>query len=149
METAQHLKIAPLQKRIGAAFLDTLIMVVLFFVMVTFFGTKTGSATNHTNTYQVALVGFPFLLYLMLILAYFTVLEWRFGMTVGKRLLGIRVVDYSGKKISFRQAFTRNILRILDGMPYLVPYIVGLVVVLTSQNRMRIGDLAAKTIVSQ
>jgi uncharacterized RDD family membrane protein YckC len=41
--------------------------------------------------------------------AYFIFLEWRFGMTAGKKLFGLRVVPYGGaaEKLSFPSAFWR------------------------------------------
>jgi uncharacterized RDD family membrane protein YckC len=35
-------------------------------------------------------------------------LEWRFGATVGKRLLNLRALRTSGEPLSFRQALARN-----------------------------------------
>jgi uncharacterized RDD family membrane protein YckC len=66
------------------------------------------------------------------------------GQTLGKRLLGIRVVNQDGSRVSFGASFIRNILRIVDALPVL--YIVGLITVLaTGERRQRVGDLAART----
>ena len=39
----------------------------------------------------------------------------------------------------------RNLLRVADGLPFVVPYLLGVVVALTGGDRRRIGDRAAST----
>jgi len=46
---------------------------------------------------------------------YHTVMEWRCGATVGKRILGLVVVDMAGAPISWRQALGRSLAYYLDG----------------------------------
>lgn len=75
---------------------------------------------------------------------YFVILEGLFGQTVGKRAAGIVVVSRDGSPITFRQSLVRNLLRAVDGV---LNYAVGLVVMLLSDDRQRIGDLAADTLV--
>ncbi|WP_435159330.1 RDD family protein [Haladaptatus sp. DFWS20] len=75
---------------------------------------------------------------------YFIVLEGLFGQTLGKRLLGIVVVKRSGEPISMGSSLVRNVLRIIDGI---LSYAVGLVVMLVSDDRQRIGDHVADTVV--
>jgi uncharacterized RDD family membrane protein YckC len=45
----------------------------------------------------------------LLFLAYTVIAEWQWGQTVGKRLLGLRVVQESGARISFGQAIVRSL----------------------------------------
>lgn len=45
----------------------------------------------------------------LLFLGYTVVAEWQWGQTLGKRLLGLRVVQESGARISFGQAFVRSL----------------------------------------
>ncbi len=81
---------------------------------------------------------------------YFMVFEGPFmqGQTIGKMAVSIRVVDEkSNKTISYTQSFIRNLLLIIDIMPYVLPYLLGFIVVLTSKKDQRIGDMGAKTIV--
>ena len=65
------------------------------------------------------------------------------GQTYGKRLIGIRVVQKSGAPITFVQAWTRNLLRLIDDLPF--SFVVGTIAVCAS--RRRIGDFVAGTIV--
>ncbi|ELY58180.1 RDD domain-containing protein [Natronococcus amylolyticus DSM 10524] len=75
-------------------------------------------------------------------LGYFVALEAAVGQTVGKYIAGVAVVNPDGTPISVGQALVRNVLRIVDGI---LNYAVGLVVMLVTDDRQRIGDLAAGT----
>ncbi|WP_436912165.1 RDD family protein [Halosimplex marinum] len=78
------------------------------------------------------------------VFGYFTILEGLYGQTAGKRLVGVIVVSSDGSPVTFRQALSRNLWRLIDG---LFSYAVGLVVMLVSEDRQRIGDHAAGTLV--
>jgi len=54
---------------------------------------------------------FPFAMGLLYIL-YFPIAETMYGATIGKRLLGLKVVTKTGGKLSFEKAFIRNISKI-------------------------------------
>src|SRR5690606_31901397 len=69
---------------------------------------------------------------------------WR-GQTLGKRLLGLRVMDEQGLHLTFSQVAVRNLLRVFDSIP--VFYAVGGLAMVLSPRRQRLGDLAANTIV--
>lgn len=87
------------------------------------------------------------------ILAYFVIsvgygiaMEWYWrGQTIGKRLLGLRVMDEQGLRLQFSQVVIRNLLRAVDSLPAF--YMVGGVVCLITHQAQRFGDLAANTIV--
>jgi hypothetical protein len=73
-------------------------------------------------------------------------LEWRFaGQTLGKRAVGIRVLQLSGMRISLLQAVVRNLVRIVDLLPAL--YLTGGASALLDPLGRRLGDLAAGTVV--
>ena len=76
--------------------------------------------------------------------AYYVGMEARFGATVGKHLLGTRVVAEGGSPIDLPAAVIRNLLRIVDG---LFGYLLGAVVASCSPRRQRIGDRVAGTFV--
>jgi uncharacterized RDD family membrane protein YckC len=67
------------------------------------------------------------------------------GRTVGKRTVGLRVVNLQGGAIGLRRSLIRNLLRIVDMLPG--AYIVGLIAVVASRHNQRLGDLAAGTLV--
>ncbi len=85
-------------------------------------------------------------LYFAVSLLYGIVTEWFWrGQTVGKRLLGLRVVEASGLRLRPSQIIVRNLLRFADLLPGL--YLVGGVCCVLSPRRQRLGDIAAGTIV--
>lgn len=67
------------------------------------------------------------------------------GQSIGKRWLGLRVVADGGFALDLRQSVVRNLLRVVDGLPW--SYVVGLVAMLVSRDGKRLGDLAAGTVV--
>jgi uncharacterized RDD family membrane protein YckC len=70
--------------------------------------------------------------------------EGRWGVTLGKYLLGIRTVGTDLRPCGFGRAFLRNLLLIVDGFFY---FLVGLILVALTEQWQRLGDLAARTIV--
>ena len=86
--------------------------------------------------------------YFVISVAYAIVLEWRWrGQTIGKRLLGLRVMDVHGLRLQLPQIALRNLLRVVDMLPFF--YLVGGVTAIFSRNAQRLGDMAANTIVTR
>jgi len=78
-------------------------------------------------------------------LLYFTFFEGTSGQTLGKQLVGIRVVDeVTERPPPIEQALLRNILRIIDS---LFVYLVGFILIETQPNKKRLGDIVARTVV--
>jgi uncharacterized RDD family membrane protein YckC len=67
------------------------------------------------------------------------------GASPGKRAFGLRVIRDNGLPITFAQSLVRNLVRIVDFMPWC--YGVGLVTMFVSPRAQRLGDLAAGTLV--
>jgi hypothetical protein len=67
------------------------------------------------------------------------------GRTLGKSLIGIRVVDERGGRLTFYQVMVRNVLRIVDLLP--LAYLCGGVTACLRDDQRRLGDLAAGTVV--
>lgn len=76
---------------------------------------------------------------------YHPVLEliWR-GQSPGKRYAGLRVVDRGGGVPSRRQILIRNLFRLIDSLPLF--YAVGLISCFITAESVRLGDLAAGTL---
>ena len=66
------------------------------------------------------------------------------GRTPGKRIAGVRLVTREGDIPGAGPLLLRNIFRILDSLP--VCYLVGLISVVMTEHHVRIGDLAAGTL---
>lgn len=76
---------------------------------------------------------------------YFFPLEWAWGQTLGKRLVGIRVVGPDGRPPGAWRAFVRTAARLVDSI--LCMGIFGLLSILATPRRQRVGDLLAGTTV--
>ena len=68
------------------------------------------------------------------------------GQTLGKRLVGIRVVSDRGVPITGAQAVLRSLVGTIDG-PIPFCYLLGLASMLLTRKFQRLGDLAAGTMV--
>jgi hypothetical protein len=81
-----------------------------------------------------------------LIWGYFLAFElmWN-GQTPGKRLAGTQVVQVSGAPAGFGEAAIRNVIRIIDFLPF--AYAIGFLVMLSNRRSRRLGDFAANTLV--
>lgn len=69
---------------------------------------------------------------------------WR-GQTIGKRVVGLRVVAHSGLPAGLWALVARNLLRAIDALPGL--FTLGCAAIWLSPKRQRLGDLAAGTVV--
>jgi uncharacterized RDD family membrane protein YckC len=82
----------------------------------------------------------------LLVWGYFIVLEGLWGgRTPGKAAARIRVVRADGRPVTWTQVTVRNLLRIVDFLPFY--YIVGGLLVVLTRRSQRLGDLAAGTVV--
>jgi uncharacterized RDD family membrane protein YckC len=77
---------------------------------------------------------------------YFVVLEGRWGITLGKLVMQIRVVDLEGRPPSYLQAFLRMLLRLVD-VPLFIGFTPAGLVLLFSECKQRLGDRLAETYV--
>ena len=66
------------------------------------------------------------------------------GRTPGKRIAGVRLVTRKGGLPSVGAILMRNVFRLLDSIPMF--YFVGLAACVFTTDRVRIGDLAAGTV---
>ncbi len=140
---------AGLIQRIGAVLIDMLILVVAAIVLSIPFGILV--ALSWAGFGSAGLVAAwlwgPFALVTLLLgLAYFTYFEGTTGQTIGKRVVGIRVVVFgSGRPPDLGKAAVRNLLRIVDWLPAF--YFIGFVLALLTARKQRLGDVVADTVV--
>jgi len=66
------------------------------------------------------------------------------GRSPGKRIADVRLVTAQGHTPGSGSLLIRNIFRIVDGLPGI--YTIGLIVTIFTKNHIRIGDMAAGTI---
>ncbi len=128
-------------RRVLAIIVDGLVLGILFWVMSMLFGTS--SVEGGTASASLGTLGT--LVYLVIVFAYYALLEGYLGQTVGKMLLGIKVVrEGTGEVPGIGAAAIRTVLRIIDGFFF---YLVAFITVLVSGKNQRLGDMAANTLV--
>lgn len=69
----------------------------------------------------------------------------RDGQTIGKRAMGLRVVNANGTPVTWLPSVVRNLLRTVDMLPF--AYGFGLTSALMDDHGRRLGDFAAGTLV--
>jgi uncharacterized RDD family membrane protein YckC len=140
-----ELENAGIALRFVAVLLDLVIVLLPLVILV---GLLTGggyaeSGNGYANA-GVIVGGNALLLMLALALGYYVVCEATTGMTLGKRMVGIRVVAEGGEHVTLVAAIVRNLLRLVDALFF---YFVGFLFAVTSSRGQRLGDRAAHTMV--
>lgn len=74
-------------------------------------------------------------------------LEGILGATIGKMLMGQKIVKTNGFPIDLPAAIIRNVLRPVDAIPFFLPYLTGIILIQSSPKRQRLGDRLANTVV--
>lgn len=127
--------------RIGAFLVDRVLLVVLFYVPL-----LPGSALESTLGDRVAgwLLTLGLLAGIAIFLTYTLLLEGLYGQTPGKRLFGIVVVKEDGSPCTVGASVVRSLGWILDRF---FLYMVGLLLIATTDRSQRLGDILADTVV--
>jgi uncharacterized RDD family membrane protein YckC len=130
--------------RIVAVIIDTIIVLIaslVIFIPLAFF-----VGFLAFGTFGFLFFGPATLLTWLLWLLYFTYFESTSGQTIGKQAMNIRVVDDATlQRLDFGRSLVRSILRIIDWLPFF--YLIGFILIVTNQNKQRIGDMAARSLV--
>ena len=128
-------------RRILATIVDAIIFSIFYWVLAVLFG----STSVEGGSFAYSLGAIASLLYIVGVFAYYLFMEGYLGQTVGKMLLGIKVVrEDTGGVPGLGAAAWRTVLRIIDGILF---YAVAFVSVLATQKNRRLGDMAAHTLV--
>jgi uncharacterized RDD family membrane protein YckC len=128
-------------RRVLATIVDGIVLGVGFWIMSALFGTTSveGGQVGASLSGVAALASF------ILVFAYYILLEGFLGQTLGKMLLGIKVVrEGTGEVPGLGAATIRTLLRIIDSLFF---YLVAFIAVLASQKNKRLGDMVAHTLV--
>ena len=150
VETAQHIKLnynpAGITERIIAYFLDGIVLLAywLFLVAIAAIGDDPTSPVNTSNGEEYLWLGM--LIILLPLMLYHLIIEilWN-GYSVGKWLMGIRVVKLDGTRPELSNYLLRWLIRLFEvtmtsgGM--------ALITILINGKGQRLGDIAAKTCV--
>ena len=123
--------------RAVATIIDTFLLIVIGYLIAL--------VTDSTTAAGFQLEGVPMLLWLVIGVGYYIVLEAQSGATLGKRVVGLRVVKLEGGgPIDWQASLSRNLLRLIDGFFF---YLVGAIIVWSSDKKQRLGDKVAGTVV--
>ena len=135
---------AGLTRRALAFFVDYLVCIPLIYAVAEFSGRSTEAALNlfplSTEYIMDGLVERG--MALLVIAVYGFVCETMWGRTLGKRILGMRVVTPKGQALGAERVFLRNIMRALE-LCY-PPFVMGaMFAVIFTRKHQRIGDFIA------
>jgi uncharacterized RDD family membrane protein YckC len=130
-----HLRAAGALPRAQAWMVDLLLRIGVFML-----------AAIPLSLFGVGGNGLALLLLFALTWAYSVACEvWLGGQTLGKRALGLRVVNADGTPVTWLPSVVRNLLRVVDALPGV--YGVGLISTLIDPHARRLGDIVAGTMV--
>jgi len=135
-------RLAQKRIRVFAAIVDYIVLLGFFIFMGAVFGER---YTPPGGGIGFRLTGMQPLIYIAFWFLAFPFMEGITGQTLGKMLFKIKVVSKDFSYASFAQAIARRLFDIVDWMPGLG--IVGLLVASNNNNKQRVGDLVAKTVV--
>ena len=102
-----------------------------------------GDRLYFTETGDAAI---QFVVFVAVVLLY-SALQGATGVTPGKAVFGIKVVDEQGRRPGFGKSILRTVLWVVDLAPWCIPGLVGFITGLTTKGHRRVGDMAAKTFV--
>jgi len=134
-------------RRIAAFLIDALVLGIIALPFSEFTRETRVQDGNELQTFRVGMDGIRPLIWAAASFVYFVGMESLLARTIGKALLGIRVIRQDGRPCSFGSALVRNLMRIVDAFPYAIPYLVGFVVLASTDGQRRVGDMVAGTTV--
>ena len=134
-------------RRFLAIIIDGLILSIVNWIIGVVFHSGGAMTVDGDAAARLAHMGQGAALQIIIPFVYYIVMEAMQGATVGKMALGIRVVKLDGSPISWGESIVRNLWRIVDHIPYFIPYLLGAILIRTSPTKQRLGDRVAKTVV--
>lgn len=135
---------AGLWPRFLALLIDFLIFCALFIPLTRLVkGTWLMGATDHLWSRGLFITDPLCIAFLTIMALYFVIFEGMAGATPGKLVCGLRVVALGGGPPGLARSTARNALRLVDGLPAF--NILGIVLILTSAERARLGDRLGRT----
>lgn len=143
-----------LRRRTWAGWIDVLVLVgVGVLLSIASGGAHIGNWTTNNNGFvtqhsgvSVNLTGGAFLLWVAIALLYHFIAELQTGQTIGKRLMGLKVITIGGEPLGVRPVLLRTLGRIIDVLPAF--YLVGWILIRGPRRPpQRLGDRLAGTTV--
>ncbi len=148
---------APFARRLAAWFVDLAVICVYYYIMMRFIPDALNYKFSMISSGVVIFITIP-------VLVYHPVMEIFFnGRSLGKKLIGLKVVDVAGQEPTIGQFITRWMLSVGNLSLYVVPfyiftnpavfffflvlYVPDVISVAVSAKSQRLSDLAAGTVV--
>jgi uncharacterized RDD family membrane protein YckC len=149
-----HFALASIGNRFLACTVDHILQILVISLMYLAFIFIAGASTGIEQIEDAPKWALAVLIIMLFLISsgYFIFFEWLWnGQTPGKRWLKLRVIREDGRPITFWEASVRNLTRIFDMQPTIIPivgfYSVGIISVFISRRDQRVGDLFAGTVV--
>ena len=135
--------------RFVALLIDGIILGIISSILIFLFASSaitidasTGAVSIGPAYYAAVALG------IVIELLYFTLLLGRYGQSVGMMVVKIKVVSEADSgPITYGAAFIRTILLYIDEIPYAIPFLLGAILIWTSDKKQRLGDRVAHTVV--
>jgi len=143
-----ELEPADLGSRFIAILIDTIIQIVLILPVIVLMGLmeffSTGKGVQPFASWVTGLLFI--LLFILGFSGYHIFFEiiWN-GKTPGKRITSIKVIRDGGFPVEVTSSFIRNLIRIVDFIPFY--YFAGIISIVLCKNKKRLGDIVAGTMV--
>jgi uncharacterized RDD family membrane protein YckC len=128
--------LASIGDRIVATLVDLGIFLAYFFVAAMFIS-FVGDSLGTTSSWIFISFFLPIAFYSLLSEIFFN------GQTVGKRVMGIKVISLNGNQPSFGQYLARWLFRLIDLWSF--SFVVGTITIAVTEKHQRVGDLVAGT----
>jgi uncharacterized RDD family membrane protein YckC len=132
-------QLADLMQRIGAYLLDILILFACYTVVILFMVLLRSNLSSESITFISMVALIPTLFYRL-----FTEIFMN-GQTIGKQIVGIRVIRVDGSQAGIGNYLLRWIFQIIDF--YLLSGAIAIIMIITGKHGQRLGDLVAGTTV--
>ncbi len=143
-------EVAGIGSRFLAAMVDTtaiLVLQLIVYVMILAVGRGlAGNSLDGSSFLDKWLPAILGLLAFAFLWGYYVFFEllWN-GQSLGKRLIGLRVIRTDGTPLTLTESLVRNLVRLVDFLPFL--YGAGVITMFANEQARRLGDLAAGTLV--
>lgn len=135
----EDIPLAPYGRRLAAGLIDACPLILAMGAVVAHYRGKTAASDTSAEA-TILLVYWAAAFFYVL---YTTLMEALMGRSVGKIILGLRIILLDGQPPSQSALVTRNLLRLIDVGVFFGP----LIMILLFPLRQRAGDVAAGTIV--
>jgi uncharacterized RDD family membrane protein YckC len=131
-------ELGSLGDRIGGSIIDGIIKTSYAIIVMATFVFGNPRLVSSANITFMVLLALPFVFYNLVSELLLN------GQSVGKKVMGIKVMSLSGEQPSFSQYLNRWLFRVVDFT--LSGYMIGVIMVASTERKQRLGDLVAGTV---